>query len=297
MQIKKITGKRITGWGAILILALAVVVPVRYYLIGSYRIASPAMETAVWSGDFVIAVKRPFRPAYPRNAVVLFNSPLARDTASKRLFVSRCVGMPGDTLELDGQNLRVNGKDVPKSPYTLARYRIERPVKEHLTALMNRLHIPVREPEDTPDGYLVRLTPFEEYRMRDELPDFMNRQFRPLETAPYKLVVPRKGCAYRLDAAALAACQEIIRAEAGGKAVFLDGKLFLDGRETTFFFFQRDYYWLLSDNTSEAVDSRHVGFVPQASLAGEVRWIWLSKDPAAGFFSGYRWSRMFRPVH
>lgn len=291
------TGKRISDGGKIVFLALAVVVLVRYFLLGSYHIVSPAMETAVWNGDFVIACKRPFRPAYPRNAVVLFNSPLARDTASGRLFVSRCVGLPGDTLELAGQSLRINGKDVPKSPGTLARYRIGAPVKEHLTALMVRLHIPVREPEDTPEGYLVRLTPFEEYRMRDELPDFMNRQFQPVETAPYKLVVPRKGRAYRLDPVALTACQEIIRAEAGDKAAFRDGKLYLDGRETTFFFFRRDYYWLLSDNTLDAVDSRHVGFVPEEALEGEVRWIWFSKDPAAGLLDGYRWKRMFRTVH
>lgn len=50
--------------------------------------------------------------------------------------------------------------------------------------------------------------------------------------------------------------------ETDGKASFRDGKLYLDGRETNFFFFQQDYYWVLSDNTNEAVDSRHLGFIP-----------------------------------
>ena len=39
----------------------------------------------------------------------------------------------------------------------------------------------------------------------------------------YELVVPQKGRAYRLNAAALTACREAIRAEAGDKAVFRDG--------------------------------------------------------------------------
>ncbi len=40
------------------------------------------------------------------------------------------------------------------------------------------------------------------------------------------------------------------------------GKLFLDGRETDFFFFNQDYYWMLSDNANEAVDSRHLRIHP-----------------------------------
>lgn len=297
MQIQKKTGKRWVGWGGILLLALAVVGSVRYWLFASYHIVSPAMEAAVRSGDFVIAAKRPFGGVYPRNAAVLFTSPLSRDSASGRLFVSRCIGLPGDTLELAAHGLRVNGKEAPQSPYMLAAYRIGAPVQDAVTASMRRLHIPLREPEADSGGLLVRLTSFEEYRLRDELPDSVNRGFYPLETTPYKLVVPRKGRAYRLDPVALTACQEIIRAEAGDRAVFRDGKLFLDGRETVFFFFRHDYYWLLSDNTLDAVDSRHVGFVPQESLAGQIRWIWLSKDPQQGFFSGYRWDRMFRRVH
>mgnify|MGYP002247762147 FL=1 len=73
------------------------------------------------------------------------------------------------------------------------------------------------------------------------------------------LIVPRKDRAYPLDAASLTACKEIIMRETDGKASFRDGKLYLDGRETNFFFFQQDYYWVLSDNTNEAVDSRHLG--------------------------------------
>ena len=91
----------------------------------------------------------------------------------------------------------------------------------------------------------------------------MNIHFIRNQSAPYKLVVPRKGRAYRLDEAALVACKEAILAEAGRKGCFRDGKLYLDGRETAFFFFEQDYYWMLSDNVNESVDSRHLGFVPR----------------------------------
>ena len=99
--------------------------------------------------------------------------------------------------------------------------------------------------KEEPFGISFNLTSFEEYQIREELSEDANIRFlkNPMDT--YELVVPQKGRAYRLNAAALTACREAIRAEAGDKAVFRDGKLFLDGRETDFFFFNQDYYWRL----------------------------------------------------
>ena len=296
MEEKKRSNTKILGWGKILILALVIVLLVRFFFLESYHIVSSSMEAAVLKGDFVIVNKMPFRAAPERNTVVLFTSPLRKDTAANRLFLSRCVGLPGDTLELADNVLRINGKEVPKSPHTLARYTIENSIREVLLSQMKRLDIPLREVVATDTACLVSLTPFEEYRIRDELPKFMDARFKPLETAEYRLVVPRKDRAYRLDPVSLTVCKEIILAEAGKDAIIRDGKLYLDGRETTFFFFKHNYYWLLSDNTSGAVDSRHLGFVPEEALVGKAWCIWLSKDPEKDIFHGYRWSRLFNSV-
>ena len=136
-------------------------------------------------------------------------------------------------------------------------------------------------------GISFNLTSFEEYQIREELSEDANIRFlkNPMDT--YELVVPQKGRAYRLNAAALTACREAIRAEAGDKAVFRDGKLFLDGRETDFFFFNQDYYWMLSDNANEAVDSRHLGFIPRNHIIGNAWFCWYSKDR----------QRIFKPVN
>ena len=136
-------------------------------------------------------------------------------------------------------------------------------------------------------GFSFSLTTFEEYQLREELTEEMNIHFIRNQSAPYKLVVPRKGRAYRLDEAALVACKEAILAEAGEKAVFRDGKLYLDGRETAFFFFEQDYYWMLSDNVNESVDSRHLGFVPRDHIIGNAWLCWFSRDK----------QRIFKPVH
>lgn len=294
MEEKKRSNKKILGWGKILILALVIVLLIRFFFFESYHIISSSMKTAVLNGDFVIVDKLLFHNYPKRNRVILFTSPLRKDTATNKLFLSRCIGLPGDTLELTDNILKVNGLEVPKSPYTLTRYYIDPSVKEMMLTQIKRLNIPIRESAITDSTYTLSLTPYEEFQIRDELPEFMNVRFKPVETEKYKLVVPQKDRAYRLDSVTLKACKEIILAEAGDKAIFRDGKLYLDGKETTFFSFKQNYYWLLSDNTLESIDSRHLGFVPEDALVGNAWIIWFSKDPEKDIFHGYRWNRLFK---
>ena len=121
MKEKKRSNKKILGWGKILILALVIVLLIRFFLFESYHIISSSMKTAVLNGDFVIVDKLLFHNYPKRNKVILFTSPLQKDTATDKLFLSRCIGLPGDTLELTDNILKVNGLEVPKSPYTLTR--------------------------------------------------------------------------------------------------------------------------------------------------------------------------------
>lgn len=295
MDKKKINNTFV--WGKILILALLVVVSVRFFLLESFYISSSAMETAVLNGDYLIVSKNPMGYTPERNAVVLFASPLLKDSAEQKLFLSRCIGLPGDTLELKDNGLSINGKEVPKSPHTLACYMLTDSTEKVIFRQMKRFHIPVREPERMGDTTRITLTPFEEYQLREELPQPFNDRFIPIKTENYKLIIPRKGIAYRLDAATLTACKEIILAETNGKAIFRDGKLFLDGRETSFFFFRQNYYWMLSDNTMEGIDSRHLGLIPESHITGCARFVWMSKEPATNFFNGYRWNRLFKTVN
>lgn len=296
MKERKSRLSKLSGWGKIVVLVLVVVLPVRFFLLEPCHIVSPAMETAVWRGDFVLVNKIPGLRTPERNGVVLFTSPLRKDSAAGNLFLSRCIGMPGDTLEMAGGRLLVNGREAPGSPHALARYSVDNSVRDVLLSQLRRLDIPVREPQPADSVYMLSLTPFEEYRIRGEVPSFINDRFRAAPAEEYRLVVPRKGRAYRLDPVALTACQEIILSEAGPGASIRNGKLFLDGRETTFFFFNRDYYWLLSDNTLDAVDSRHLGFVPEEAIVGNAWLIWLSKDPSCNGLHGYRWNRLFNRV-
>lgn len=268
----------ISRWLATFLLLVGGVMVIRYFCVESFRVSTDSMEVALHKGDYILVNKLPMKDNPGRNKVALFTSPLLKDTVSKPLFLSRCIGMPGDTIRISNDGYRVNGKLIPHSPRSLSTYLVTQKAQEEVLGAQKKLNIPLRNLKEEPFGISFSLTSFEEYQLREELSEEANLRFLKNPMESYELIVPEKGRAYRLDAAALTACREAIQAEAGDKAVFRDGKLYLDGREASFFFFNQDYYWMLSDNANEAVDSRHLGFIPRDHVIGNAWLCWYSKD-------------------
>lgn len=260
---------------------------IRIFCIESYHISTDSMEETLHKGDYILVNKIPGKSKPVRGKVVLFTSPLSRDSLEAPLFISRCIGMPGDTILVSMDGYTINGQKIPRSPRSLSSYFITLSAKDIFLETLKKLGIPLRDFRQENFGCMLSLTAFEEYQMREELPDVINRHFIGEQMQEYMLIVPQKGQAYPLDAASLTACKEIIMQETGGKASFRDGKLYLDGRETNFLYFQQDYYWVLSDNANEAVDSRHLGFIPADHIVGNAWFCWYSPDKR----------RIFKPVH
>ncbi len=194
-------------WLAVALVIIATVTAARWYCVESYRISTPSMQPALRVGDRILVDKLPHRGNPGRNRVVLFHSPLLKDSVTRPLFPGRCVGMPGDTLQLDDAGYPATGK-----------------------------------------------------------------------TAAWSLVIPRKDRPYRLNDVSLTACREAIIREAGHRAAFRDGRMYVDGREASFFTFRQDYYWILADQPSKGIDSRHLGLIPADHLVGNAWFCWFSTD-------------------
>jgi signal peptidase I len=235
------------------------------------------MENALHKGDFVL-VNKLSASRLKRNQVILFTSPLIKDRSKAPLLVSRCIAQPGDTIQVSNMGYSVNGVLYPRSPNTLSFYTFGQEIKTSFLKALQKLDIPARDMKENATRARLRLTSFEEYRLREELTEEMNKRFVREETVNYRLVVPRKGIVYHLDEALVTACREAILTERNGKAEFRNRKLFLDGKETDRFRFNQDYYWVLSDNVNDAVDSRHLGFIPSRHIIGNAWFCWYSKD-------------------
>ena len=208
--------------------------------------------------------------------MILFASPLRKDTVSPPLFLSRCIGLPGDTIQVNNDGYTINGRFFPLSPNAVCQYKLDNSAAGTFFQVLERLEIPVRDPKNEGNCILFSLTPFEEYTIREELSAKVNQAFTKQTDGEYSLIVPRKDRAYRLTAECLIACKEAILCETELPASFRDNKLFLDGKETDFFFFKQDYFWVLSDNVNDGIDSRHLGFIPVNNISGTAWYCWFS---------------------
>ncbi|HET6232479.1 MAG TPA: signal peptidase I [Longimicrobiaceae bacterium] len=52
-------------------------------------------------------------------------------------------------------------------------------------------------------------------------------------------------------------------------------------------------YFVMGDNRPASMDSRYIGFVPDAHVMGRIAWIYFSRDPETGAF---RWDRIGKDV-
>ncbi len=266
------------GWTVGILFIVIVVLLIRHFLIGSYRISTHAMEEALHKGDFVLVDKWHAGNNVERKDILLFNSPLRKDKGNAPLLMSRCVALPGDTIHVSNTGYKINGISFPLSPYSLSTYIFPKEMAGPFLNLLQKLDIPQRNILERQNYIILNLTPFEEYQIREEINESLNKLFIREKKESYSLVVPQKGKPYRLTDSFLTASREAILAEAGERASFHNRKLLLDGKETNTFTFKRDYYWVLSDNTEDAVDSRHVGFIPDNHIIGKAWFCWYSKD-------------------
>ncbi len=119
------------------------------------------------------------------------------------------------------------------------------------------------------------------------------------------LRIPKKGDVVQLNQQTLPEYQWIISEYEHHRLENKNGKIFVDGKETTSYTIQQDYYMMIGDNRDASLDARFFGFVPEENIVGSPMFTWLSVEglfPDRG--SSYqpeskriRWDRMFKATN
>jgi len=108
--------------------------------------------------------------------------------------------------------------------------------------------------------------------------------------------IPKKGVTKKIDINNIGIYERCIKEYEGNDLQVKNGKIFINGKESNSYTFKMDYYWMQGDNRHNSADSRYWGFVPEDHIVGKPIFIWWSSDPDRGGFSGIRWNRLFRIV-
>lgn len=256
---------------------------VRLFLVGSYRITGSTMGETLKVGDYVFVNKLKSGNYRDYNRLMLYKSPLLRDAAKPPLFVGRCIGIPGDVIQMGVDGFRVNGRLLPNAPMMQPTFHINNNIREPLLQTLEALQIPLRQMKADSTGITLRMSLREKELLVRNLSKVVPIEMINDYAMDYQFVIPGKGTAIDLNEIVLMVCNEAIMRETGGAADIHEGKLFLQGKETVSFTFKNDYCWILSENETEGIDSRHLGLIPQNHIVGIIWYCWYSKDAAHRF--------------
>ena len=112
------------------------------------------------------------------------------------------------------------------------------------------------------------------------------------------IVLPKAGTSVALTLQNLPLYKKIIREYEKNLLSVKDGAIFINGKETTQYSFQQDYYWMMGDNRHRSEDSRYWGFVPEDHIVGKPVLIWFSIEGINDGIRNWsiRWDRVMTTV-
>jgi len=281
---KNITSTLIAYGKTILITLLAALV-LKLFVVEAYRIPSTSMENTLYVGDYLLVNKLSYGLHTPRRIpltatpfssftlplfrsvhrgdVIVFEFPGNRNEVKPSEsvnYIKRCIGLPGDTIEIRSGNVFVN--------------RIQTSFPLHGRRTMHT------------GGNTLR-------RNAEMFPESSN--FSDVDYGP--VVVPKRGDILKIEPASLSLWSIFIERE-GHTIQFRADTLLIDGTQEFSYRVQQDYYFVLGDNRDNSMDSRYWGFVPADHLVGEALFIYWSWDPEVPVysisekFSTIRWDRI-----
>jgi len=237
-----------------------------------------------------------------REQVFVFNYPpeFEHPIDHKTNYIKRCVAVGGDTLQIKGGQVFVNGQQQDNPPDMQYRYRVMSKGKQALPErFWNNFDLDM--PISAEGAYLVSTTPAKAKQIQkssyvdtvmaqiypQDLP--MARIFPDAEATGWNrdwygpLVIPAKGMTIPLTPANLMTYASTISDYEGyGEnevAVSADGKtLSINGQAVTEYTFKKNYYFAMGDNRHDSEDSRFWGFVPEDHVVGKPVLVFFSLD-------------------
>lgn len=229
-------------------------------------------------------------------------------------YVKRCVGIPGDTILIEGGKLIVNGREVPEyetqqtsyyvrtngtriNPKAFERMGVSKSDQSiMLSGTVYRLPL-TKENASTISGF-ANVTGIEaDYHRPGEYTPAVfpnDPQYRWNEDYFGPLWIPKKGTTVKLDMTNICFYTSVIDIYEQNDLEIRDSVIYINGAPADSYTFKMDYYWMMGDNRHGSSDSRYWGFVPEDHIVGRPVVVWLSIDKEAQGFKKIRFNRFFK---
>ena len=256
-----------------------------------------------------------FEKVYAAGRNYILNMPgeygdiISRPTDRRENYVKRCVGLPGQTLQIKNRIVYLNGK-ANKEPDNV-QYTYKMKLKgEFPIDLADELGITNEDLLMYNQSGVIPLTKkaYMALKANRKLVESISINTDATYGDLYPLNVytgwtrdnygpvwiPKKGESIALTLKNLPVYERCIKVYEGNDLkVDNAGRIFINGKQAKSYTFKLDYYWMMGDNRHNSADSRYWGFVPEDHIVGKPIFIWWSHSPDHPGFSGIRWNRLF----
>jgi signal peptidase I len=250
------------------------------------------------------------------NDVVVFNNPddSAYPSDLRTNYIKRCLAIAGDTLNIEHQQVYINGKKVDNPAEMEFGYTVitDQSINERIFRKLG-----ITDYDYFAGGYAIKATPAMAKELKDL--DFVKdviMEEDPAGTADPMvfpkaptvfawnkdnygpLWIPKEGVATPMTPRNVLTYGLMIqRYEGLDKVEVTDSALVIDGQVVKEYTWKQDYYFMMGDNRHNSLDSRFWGFVPEDHIVGKAWVIWLSIDPNGKFFDKIRFKRLFNLIN
>ncbi len=248
---------------------------------------------------------------YIKNNESIYGEVMTRPADRRENYVKRCVGLPGQTLQIKDRIVYLDGK-ANKEPDNVQYTYIVKLKANIPDELMKELGISMEDLVSLNQNGFMPLTKraVKELKARKDLVESITLNTEATKSDIYPLNgnlgwtrdnygpvwIPQKGKSITLTLDNIAIYERPIKVYENNDLEVKDGKIFINGKQTNKYTFKMDYYWMMGDNRHNSADSRYWGFVPEDHIVGKPIFIWWSSDPDRSGFGGIRWHRLFRWV-
>jgi signal peptidase I len=230
-----------------------------------------------------------------------FGDIVVRPVDRRENYVKRCVGTPGDTLQIINNVIYINVQAEPTHPYLQYNYIIKTDGQLLSYKYLEQLGI---SQDDYVNGskyasagvYILPLTT----AMKEQL--MKNSHIVSIEIEPEQyggevyplghniwtrdnygpIYIPAKGDTVMITEENYWVYKRIA-----------DAYEFKPIKIGEPYVFEMDHYWMMGDNRHQSADSRYWGFVPEDHIVGRPMFVWLSIDKDKSWTTGrIRWNRI-----
>lgn len=242
----------------------------------------------------------------------------ARPVDKKENYIKRCVGLPGDKLEIIDTKLMINDKLGYFDKNAQFNYNVITDGTGFSQNMLQKKKITTEDVISIDDGkndkYIVTLTDGTAEKMKQFSQVIsVEKRIQPIGYKNWRLnaifpnddqydwtvdnfgpmLIPKKGATVKLTTQTLPLYRRIIKNYEYNDLRVDGDKILINGEVATSYTFKMDYYWMMGDNRHNSQDSRYWGFVPENHIVGKAVFVWMSWDGQQG---GVRWDRLFSLV-